>query len=318
MISNEAYKAKKKFKRLGFLISALAFNPKTLSKFKVITQRINFNIVVGKLIKKSEGSKYKEITLKGIKTWVVTTPNSDPDKILLYFHGGAYVVGNPKAYYPMMSHLAAATGFTIYVPDYKLSPEHQYPAQLIDGVDCYDSLIEDLNYSPKQIAIGGDSAGGNLALVTLLKLKELNKELPSAVICMSPWADPAATGDTYTVDMCDKDPVLGPVFKKAWVKYNLDAYLTYYVKDEDMNPDDPYICPIKGDFKNCPPMMIHVGTDELLVSDSRSLVKALDRDSVEHEYKEWEELWHDFQMESLIPEAQESFNMFGKFLNKYI
>ena len=73
---------------------------------------------------------------------------------------------------------------------------------------------------------------------------------------MSPWADPSASGETYNLDMCDKDPVLGPVFKKAWVKYNLEAYLTYYVKDEDMDPEDPLICPIKGDYNNSPPILI--------------------------------------------------------------
>ena len=318
MISKEAKKAKDKFTRLGFLISALALNPTELSKFKVYTQRMNFNFVVGKLIKKSKGSEFKKLKLGSINTWKITTPNSDPNKILLYFHGGAYVVGNPESYYPMMSHLSAATGFTIYVPDYKLAPEYHYPSQLEDGVTSYKALINELNYSPKQVAFAGDSAGGNLALVTLLKLKEEGIELPGAIACMSPWADPSASGETYNLDMCDKDPVLGPVFKKAWVKYNLEAYLTYYVKDEDMDPEDPLICPIKGDYNNSPPILIHVGTDELLLSDARNLKKALKRDNVIYEYKEWENLWHVFQMESLIPEAQESFQMIGKFLNKHI
>ena len=218
----------------------------------------------------------------------------------------------------MMSHLAEATGFTIYVPDYRLAPEHVYPSQLIDGCNSYKSLIEDYRYSPSQIAFGGDSAGGNLALATLLKLKEDGEALPSSVICMSPWADPAATGDTYNLETCEIDPVLGPTFKKVFLKYGLDSYLTYYVDDADMDENNPYICPIKGDFSNCPPIMIHVGKDELLLSDSQSLKKALERDGVDHEYKEWDELWHVFQMESMIPEAKESFKMFGDFLNKNV
>ena len=118
--------------------------------------------------------------------------------------------------------------------------------------------------------------------------------------------------------MCDKDAILGPIFKTAWTKYNSKAYLTYYVKDEDMDENNPYICPIKGDFTNSPPILIHVGTEELLLSDSRSMINALERDNVEYEYKEWDELWHVFQLESLIPEAQESFSLISKFLNKYI
>ena len=85
-----------------------------------------------------------------------------------------------------------------------------------------------------------------------------------------------------------------------------------------MDENNPYICPIKGDFTNSPPILIHVGTEELLLSDSRSMIKALERDNVEYEYKEWDELWHVFQLESLIPEAQESFSLISKFLNKYI
>jgi monoterpene epsilon-lactone hydrolase len=318
MLSKEAEKAKKKFQNLGTLINLLSLNPKKLSKPKIISQRLNFNFIVPRLAKKQDGVVHEEISLGNIRTWKVTSKNSDPGKILLYFHGGAYVVGNPEAYFPMMSYLAASTGFTIYVPDYRLAPEHHYPSQLEDGVSCFEALIKDFGYSPQQIAFGGDSAGGNLALVTLLKLKEKDKELPSAVICMSPWADPAATGDTYNAEMCDRDPVLGPTFKKVFQKYGLDAYLTYYVKDEDMDSENPYICPIKADFTGCPPIMIHVGTDELLLSDSRSLVTAFERDGVEYEYKEWDELWHVFQMESYMPESRKSFELFSDFLNKHI
>jgi len=318
LLSREALKAKKKFKRLGTLIKLISLNPQNLSKFKIAVQRVNFNTIVPKLTKKHPDAGYEEIMLGNIRTWKITSKNSDPEKVLLYFHGGAYVVGNPEAYYPMMSYLAASTGFTIYLPDYRLAPEHFYPSQLEDGVACFKSLINDFGYSPQQIAFGGDSAGGNLSLVTLLKLKEQSDSLPGAVVCMSPWADPAATGDTYTLDMCDKDPVLGPTFKRLYNHYGLDAYLTYYVKEEDMIKENPYICPINGDFAGSPPIMIHVGKDELLLSDARTLVKALERDEVTHEYREWDGLWHVFQMESYMPEAQESFDDFNNFLNKHI
>ena len=177
MLSKEAEKAKKKFQNLGTLINLLSLNPKKLSKPKIISQRLNFNFIVPRLAKKQDDVVHEEISLGNIRTWKVTSKNSDPEKILLYFHGGAYIVGNPEAYFPMMSYLAASTGFTIYVPDYRLAPEHHYPSQLEDGVSCFEALIKDCGYSPQQIAFGGDSAGGNLALVTLLKLKEKDKEI---------------------------------------------------------------------------------------------------------------------------------------------
>ena len=140
MISSEAIKAKERFKRLGFLIRLISQNPTKLSSLKVSLQRANFNFIVGSLAKKAVGVNHSEVQLGDIKAWKVTAPNSDPEKILLYFHGGAYIVGNPQSYFPMMSHLAEATGFTIYVPDYRLAPEHVYPSQLIDGCNSYKTM----------------------------------------------------------------------------------------------------------------------------------------------------------------------------------
>ena len=95
----------------------------------------------------------------------------------------------------MLTHLARETGFTIYIPDYRLAPEHYHPAQVEDGVATYEALVNDLGYSPDQIAVGGESAGGNMSLVTMWKLKEQGKELPAAIMCNSRWADRAATGE---------------------------------------------------------------------------------------------------------------------------
>jgi len=112
--------------------------------------------------------------------------------------------------------------------------------------------------------------------------------------------------------------LIGPIFKRMWDEYNLDGFGGYFVKEEDLDSENPYICPIKGDYTNSPPIMIQVGGVELLLSDSRTLKDVLERDGVEHEYKEWEDLWHVFQIEAMLPESIESFKMFGYFLNKHI
>ena len=157
-----------------------------------------------------------------------------------------------------------------------------------------------------------------MSLVTMLKLKEQGKKLPAAIMCISPWADPAATGESYNREMAEKDLLIGPIFKRMWDEYNLDGFGGYFVKEEDLDSENPYICPIKGDYTDSPPIMIQVGGAELLLSDSRTLKNVLERDGVEHEYKEWEDLWHVFQIEALLPESVESFKMFGNFLNKHI
>ncbi len=138
-----------------------------------------------------------------------------------------------------------------------------------DGVSCYDFLINNLGYSAEQIAIAGDSAGGHLALITLLKLKETNKPLPSCLALLSPWTDPNGSGDTYTYEMAERDVLLGPMFKKIWDSG--DKLYNFYLNDEDMDENNPYVVPYVGNYENCPPIMIQVGTEECLLSDSTRL-----------------------------------------------
>ena len=116
MLSEEAKKAKKKFQNLGTLINIISLNPKKLSRPKILTQRLNFNFIVPRLAQKHAGVTYEEINLGDIRTWKVTSENSNPEKILLYFHGGAYVVGNPEAYYPMMSYPLHRLGLLFMFP----------------------------------------------------------------------------------------------------------------------------------------------------------------------------------------------------------
>ena len=156
MLSAKAEKTKNIYKRMSFLLSLGVAEPGNVSKFMAGFVRYNFNSMA-KFFSVAKGAKYEELTLGGVPTWKVTTPNSDPKKILLFFHGGAYMVGSPKAYYPMMSYMADITGFTIFVPDYRLAPENLFPSQLEDGVATYKALIDDHGYSNDEIAIGGDS-----------------------------------------------------------------------------------------------------------------------------------------------------------------
>ena len=142
MLSKEAKKSQRKYRALGYTVNWFYWDPHNVSKYKLKLQRIIFDMV-GKYNPKVKGTSKEEISLNGIKTWKVSTPNSDPNKILLYFHGGAYIVGSPQGYYSMMSYLADTTGTTVYIPDYRLGPENRFPSQLEDGVNAYKALIED-------------------------------------------------------------------------------------------------------------------------------------------------------------------------------
>ena len=314
MISEEAQKSIKKYKQFASITSSLYKTPSEITRWRINLFRwlINLQGTIGPKVK---GTIREELNLGGIRTLKVSTPNSDPQRIFLYYHGGGYAMGSPESHYSLVSYLADITGTTVYVPDYRLGPEYKYPAQLEDGVKTYKALIEDHGYSPNQISIGGDSAGGNLALITLLKLKECEIGLPSSVALLSPWADPSGSGKSYTKDMADKDFLLGPIMKKIWE--NDDELYNFYIDDKDLDKENKFIFPLKGDFSDCPPIMIQVGTEELLLSDSQSLKEVLERDNCEYDYFEWDGMYHVFHIDVGIPETIAAFKQIGNFLEKH-
>ena len=315
MVSKQAKKSINRYKNFAFLLSAVYQSAHKTKKWRLNLFRSIIDLQ-GVINPKVKDTKKEEIFLDGIRTLKITTPKSDPERILLYFHGGGFSFCSPESHYSLVSYLADITEMTVFVPDYRLGPENKFPAQLEDGLKSYLFLLNDMQYSSSQIAIGGDSAGGNLALTTLLKLKEKNYELPACLALLSPWADPTSSGNSYTIEMANRDILLGPTFKQIW-KNNDNAY-DFFIDEKDMDESNPYIVPLKGDYRNCPPMLIQVGTEELLLSDSQTLKEVLDRDECIHEYYEWEGMYHVFHLDARMPETIEAFNQIGDFLKKYI
>ncbi len=315
MVSKQAKKSINRYKNFAFLLSAVYQSAHKTKKWRLNLFRSIIDLQ-GVINPKVKDTKKEEIFLDGIRTLKITTPKSDPERILLYFHGGGFSFCSPESHYSLVSYLADITEMTVFVPDYRLGPENKFPAQLEDGLKSYLFLLNDMKYSSSQIAIGGDSAGGNLALTTLLKLKEKNYELPACLALLSPWVDPTSSGNSYTIEMANRDILLGPTFKQIW-KNNDNAY-DFFIDEKDMDESNPYIVPLKGDYKNCPPMLIQVGTEELLLSDSQTLKEVLDRDECIHEYYEWEGMYHVFHLDARMPETIEAFNQIGNFLKKYI
>tara|TARA_S200000501_G_scaffold14090_1_gene12470 strand:- start:586 stop:1554 length:969 start_codon:yes stop_codon:yes gene_type:complete len=315
MVSKQAKKSINRYKNAAFLLSAVYQSAHKAKKWRLNLFRSIIDLQ-GVINPKVKDTKKEEIFLDGIRTLKITTPKSDPERILLYFHGGGFSFCSPESHYSLVSYLADITEMTVFVPDYRLGPENKFPAQLEDGLKSYLFLLNNMKYSSSQIAIGGDSAGGNLALTTLLKLKEKNFELPACLALLSPWADPTSSGSSYTIEMADRDILLGPTFKQIW-KNNDNAY-DFFIDEKDMDESNPYIVPLKGDYKNCPPMLIQVGTEELLLSDSQTLKDILERDECIHEYYEWEGMYHVFHLDARMPETIEAFNQIGNFLKKYI
>jgi epsilon-lactone hydrolase len=199
------------------------------------------------------------ITVGGIGAIEVTIDGTDSADVILYFHGGVYVIGSAAASVPLVADLARRTGTKVITVDYRLAPENPYPAAVQDARAAYEGLLQQ-GLDPGRIALAGESAGGGLAMAMLLALRDAGKTLPSSAFLMSPYADLTLSGDSI-VDKEALDPLLTPD--------GLRRRVTDYVADADAS--DPYISPVRGDLDGLPPMLIQVGSHEILLSDAISL-----------------------------------------------
>ena len=196
------------------------------------------------------------IAVGGIGAIEVTIDGTDSADVILYFHGGVYVIGSAAASVPLVSDLARRTATKVITVDYRLAPENPYPAALQDARAAYEGLLQQ-GVDPGRIALAGESAGAGLAMATLLALRDAGTTLPSSAFLMSPYADLTLSGESV-VDKEALDPLLTPD--------GLRRRVTDYVADADAS--DPYISPVQGDLAGLPPMLIQVGSHEILLSDA--------------------------------------------------
>ncbi|MBQ9198560.1 MAG: alpha/beta hydrolase [Lachnospiraceae bacterium] len=228
------------------------------------------------------------------------------DKIILQLHGGGYI-GAFKNIYRTMAGLygEVSQGASVLTIDYRVGPEFKHPAALEDAFAAYSWLLEN-GYSEDKIVLAGDSAGGGLAMALCHLLKDKGYALPCAIIAMSPWTDLLSTGDSYK-DNYDVDPVFG----------NDSSNLIYdnpYVDETDRS--DKYISPLYGDFSGFPPMLIQVGSNEMLLDDSRFVAEKAKEAGVSVKLSVYEGMFHVFQMGAkLMPESMKAWNEVSKFFD---
>jgi monoterpene epsilon-lactone hydrolase len=247
----------------------------------------------------------EKTSIEGIPAEWVTAPNAVEDRVFLYLHGGAYIMGSCNTHRYIASKLARSTAARVLVPEYRLAPENPFPAAIEDAVKVYRWLISS-GFAPDKIIIGGDSAGGGLTLATLISLKDEEEALPALAVLLSPWTDMEGTGESMET-RADVDPWLSP-----------DASRTtpaLYIRD--MDPRHPLVSPIYADLSGLPTMLVHVGNDEILLSDSARLVDRARASGVEITFKIWDEMWHVFQTFA-IPEGQQAIDEIGDFVRKHL
>lgn len=228
------------------------------------------------------------------------------DKVILQLHGGGYI-GAFKNIYRTMAGLygEVSCGADVLSIDYRVGPEFKHPAALEDALCAYDWLLDN-SYTEDKIVLAGDSAGGGLAMALCHLLKDKGRKLPSAIVAMSPWTDLLSTGASYK-DNYDVDPVFG----------NDSSNLIYdnpYVEDTDKS--DKYISPLYGDFEGFPPMLIQVGSNEMLLDDSRLVAEKAKEAGVQVKLSIYEGMFHVFQMGAkLMPESMKAWNEVSKFFD---
>ena len=243
--------------------------------------------------------------------WLIPTGTgadvADDSAAILYLHGGGYCMGNMDSHRTFCGRLALAANIRVVMLDYRLAPESPYPRALDDAVAGYRALAKKVD--PARIILGGDSAGGGLALATLAHLRDEGDTLPAAAVLLSPWADLTQSADCYD-ELDGRDPLL----QRDGLQSMADAYL------EDTDPQTPGASPIFGDLAGLPPTHISVGDQEILLDDSRTAAKMLSNAGVDNTLTIWPDLTHVFQIfpEDLIPESQTSIEEIAEFTKRHL
>jgi len=214
------------------------------------------------------------------------------DQAILYFHGSGFVMGTSKDHRALVANFVARCGVKALVFDYSLAPEHPYPAAINDSVNIYMWMLNN-GYRPEDIVFAGDSAGGCIALSTLLVLKDKNIPLPSAMVAFSPCTDLTLSGESH-ISKAKIDPATPQGATKT--------YTSYYIGDSD--PTTPYMSPLFGELEGLPPLMIQVGEDETLLDDSVRFAQKAEKAGVETHLHVWPGMFHCFPL--LAPMFQEA------------
>ena len=232
--------------------------------------------------------------------------NPSQDHVILQLHGGGYMGAVRNAYYVFAGlYNEVSHGCNVLTPDYRVAPEYPYPAALEDAVASYQWLL-DKGYYGEQIIVAGDSAGGGLAMALCMYLKDHHMPMPGGVVAMSPWTDLTASGESYETNY-EKDPLFGNT-KDSLI------YVNDYAGDHDKM--DCYISPLFGDFRGFPPMLIQVGSLEMLLSDSVSVAAKAREQGIRVRLSIYEGMFHVFQMAYLnIPESKKAWAEVGKFID---
>lgn len=278
-----------------------ATNPDSMNLEDLEKQRKGQELL-GHLVAPMMGMSWEPFDLSGMSAaWVRPERGHDKRHVILYCHGGGYTSGNLGYARVLAAKLANATGYEVLAFEYRLAPEHQFPAPLEDAMKAWDYLMH-LGYGAREVTVAGDSAGGNLALVLTMLLRDAGRLVPRRLVLLSPWTDMTSSGKSYK-ERVDIDPMITMNY--------IQAIRAVYAPGHTL--ESPLLSPLFGRFEGFPPVLIQVGTNEILYSDSVRLRDRLVQSGIPCRLEVWQDMWHVFQM---FPtrKAAEAMDHVGKFL----
>lgn len=265
----------------------------------ILRQKIEQPGFLKRVFIKNQGGSGKK-TLNGVNVQWAGDPASK--KVLLYFHGGGYVFGSPSTHRGLADRIARTFDARTVIPDYRLAPENPFPAAVDDAFACYQGLLE-TGMDAEDIVIAGDSAGGGLTAALLLKIKDEKSPMPAGAMLLSPWLDLTCSGETLDTNEDYEDMLSGKMIRMAPAYYHTTT-----------PPDHPYVSPLFGDLQGLPPILVQVGTKELLHSDSTRFVDKAEAAGVSVELQEFHLQPHVFQIFfAFVPEARTAIDRLGAF-----
>ena len=255
-----------------------------------------------------KGTRVSRGSLNGRYAEWIQARDARTDAVILQLHGGAFVTGSPATHRELAARISAATGVRVFSPEYRLAPEHPFPAALHDVLEVYRWLVDEVG-SASRVIIGGESSGGGLALQALLAMKEEGQPLPAAAFFMSPvtdWVD--FDGESYATRA-----TVDPLLSLGQCRFTASLYVG------ENSKSTPLLRPLTMDLAGLPPMWIQAGDHELLLSDAERLARRAADAGVEVDFKVWPGMWHVFQAAArLVPEGRNSLADLGRFVGRHL
>ena len=257
----------------------------------------------GRLLPMAEGMLAAPVDAYGVPAEWIDVRDTRSDRAFLYLHGGGYFIGSCQSHRGFVSHIARESCSRTLLPEYRLAPENPFPAGLLDARAAYRFLLAQ-GYSPDRIVVGGESSGGGLTLALLQTLRDEGMPMPAGAVLLSPWTDLLGTGESLRT-RARQDPWLRP----AGIEIVADRYRG------DTATDHPLVSPLYGDLNGLPPLLIHVGDDEILLDDSTRLADRARAAGVNVTLKVWKGLWHAFHaFYPWVPEARRAHGEIGEWV----